>query len=74
MELLTMWTIYDHPIDFPNGFVAREWVIPKDGPPRPVGKPITADSLDLVRAALPPDLYCLGRSDPDDSVIVETWI
>jgi hypothetical protein len=71
-DALPMWTIYDHPLDFPDVFVARRVEVTGDGP-IPGEEIYTGDSLDEVRAQLPPGLVCFTRHPHDDPVIVETW-
>lgn len=73
---LTMWTVYDHPTDYPDCYVARQWIIPGGGEPSPTDQIITSPALDLVRAELQQKrrLRCIGRHVDDDPKIVETWI
>lgn len=76
MPLLTTWTIYDHPADFPGCYVAREWAIVGGGQIMATGSLIQSDDVETIRQSLLVDmgLTCLGRSDEDDPTIVETWI
>ena len=69
---LSIWTIYDHPSDFPDGYALREWVI-DEGANHP-GEAIFTTTLEDARLCLPPGLYCLPRDRDDDSTIVENWI
>lgn len=70
---LEMWTVYDHPLDYPDGFVARKSI---------VGASMTtitremfeADTLDELRALLPAGLYRIHRYEQDDPMIVEVWL
>src|SRR5262245_23548999 len=72
-EILSIWTIYRHPRDFPEHFVVRAHVISKLGTfPRPVG--CLCESLDEARRTLPPGLTCLHRHEYDDPVIAESWL
>jgi hypothetical protein len=69
---LSMWTIYDRPKDYPDGYVARRHEASKGG------TVATADTLvgDLakLRAIFQrAGLFCITRSEEDDPVIVETW-
>jgi len=41
---------------------------------KPTTNVIVADTLEEVRALLPPGLICMPRDVADDGVIVETWI
>lgn len=75
-DVLQMWTVYDHPTDYPHDFVARRWDVGGGGGGEPVKTDIvmTAKFLDDLRDMLPPGLYCLPRLDDDDPKIVETWL
>jgi len=73
---LELWTIYDHPTDFPNHFVARRWVVNK-AYGHATQDHILADTLAELRAALRihrPWLYRLPRQPDDDKKIVEVWL
>lgn len=66
---MDIWTIYDHPTDYPTGFIARRFDTDK-----PTGDIITGklSSLRLYFADL--GLVCMARDPSDDPVIVETWM
>jgi hypothetical protein len=71
---LTMWTVYDHPDDYPDGFCARMHTVGKGvtATPYMMGAGPRPDELrEVFRAA---GLHCIARQDNDDSVIVETWL
>lgn len=72
---LSMWTIYDHPDDCPLCFIARRWLI-VSGNPDPVhtDEILMADTLDELRAKLPPGLACFSRDPTDPASVVETWL
>lgn len=72
--VLTQYTIYERPHDYPDSFVVREWHIVR-GRTTPVAGGVLAvvDTLGDARAAVPDGLYNLGRQPGDDSVIVEVW-
>ena len=72
-EELIFWTIYDHPKDFPHGYVARPWRVARDGA-TPLPQAVYGYTEAEVRRRLPPGLSCLGRSEVDDPVILETWL
>lgn len=73
-DRLHIWTIYDHPIDWPPGFVAREWVI-LGGGTRATGTIMHAGALVTLQAALTKaGLVRLGRDPRDDAGIVESWV
>jgi hypothetical protein len=66
---MDIWTVYDHPSDFPDLWVARRFTL--DQPTRDVRTSVTLDGL---RALLPPGLVCIARHPQDDPRIVECWI
>lgn len=69
---LALWTVYDHPSDFPGNYVARLFILDK-----PTPYVLIADTLDELRAALLnayPDLMCMCRHAYDDPNIVEVWL
>jgi hypothetical protein len=72
-DILTGWTIYDHPRDYPDCFVARKWLAQRGGVVATT-EMFTADTLDELRALLPPGLTCLARLPGDEPQIVEVWI
>jgi len=68
-ELMT-WTVYDHPIDFPDFFVARQF---KNL--RPTKNIIMSKSLtNLQRVLIHKGFGKISRSGEDDPVIVEVWL
>lgn len=73
-EPLLMWTIYDHPKDFPKSFVARPFSISCGGPPRPMQFHVEGTLEQLRQSFEAIGLTCLARSPDDDPVIVETWL
>lgn len=70
---LSMWVIYDHPKDYPNSFVMREWII-EGGGYKPTGQWIVKDTIEECRAQLPNGAINLGRYPEDDPVIAEVWV
>lgn len=72
---LSMWTVYDHPSDYPEKFVARRFDVDKDGA-RPSASIIVAPDLETLRGILLCEmrLTCLTRNEGDDPCIVETWL
>ncbi|WP_155831239.1 hypothetical protein [Hyphomicrobium sp. 802] len=71
--LQPMWTIYERPTDYPNGFIARLFV---HGPGifGPSLETVKGATLQEVRAGLPKGLFCMPRFPEDDPKIVEVWI
>jgi len=74
--IMTMWTIYAAPADFPDvPYVVRGWAVgPGFGEVTATGAIGFADTLDQARGCLPPGLACIQPSPEDDPVIVETWL
>ncbi len=55
--MITMWTVYDKPSDFPDQFVARKFII--GSTVSATSEHVTGDTLDEVRAKIP------GGAGPD---------
>lgn len=71
MDDLVQFTIYDHPRDYPTGYVVRRWII---RPRNAVADAATFHrTLDRAREAIPPGLVRIMRAPDDDPCIVETW-
>jgi len=70
---LTIWTIYRNPLDFPDGFVTRPWLVGRGGVTR-AGMAQVAGTLEDARAQVPPGLYRQERAPDDDPNIVESWL
>ena len=69
-----MWTIYDHPTDYPKDFVARKWEIYSTGA-RATSDLLRSDDLATLRGLLDQQNLCMiHRSPDDDPTIVETWL
>jgi hypothetical protein len=67
--VLSIWTIYKRPADFPQGFIARRFELDK-----PTSDTRTAFTIDEIRSLIPPGLYRIPRHANDDPCIVEVWI
>lgn len=75
MVELHLWTVYDHPRDMPDSFVARRYSIEADGLPRADQLALSAPDLATIRTTLAAaGLACLPRAPDDDPVILETWL
>lgn len=73
---LSMWTIYDHPDDYPEGYVVRRWIVGRKGQTL-AGDAYFGETLDAVRWFLGqhyPGMVRFARSPGDDDKIVETWL
>lgn len=70
---LLIWTIYDHPADYPDFYVARPTIIrPKTSGHLPMH--LLAKDLDTLRTMLPDGLTRLPRQPTDDPSVVEVWV
>jgi len=73
--MLRLWTIYKHPKDFPDSYVARQFEVTPDQGARPTASIVIASSLEFLREQMMDmGLVKLARSPEDDPVIVETWL
>lgn len=73
MELF-VYTIYDHPKDYPDHFVVRRKKI-ANGFPETDGSFLKfAETLDLARLHIPAGLYRMERDVSDYPSIVESYI
>ena len=73
---LVMWTVYKHPKDYPDEYVARKFVITEDFY-EPSNESISSRSLRDVRNVLRSlyrGLIQLKRSPDDEPHIVEVWL
>lgn len=67
--LLNIWTVYDHPKDHPQGYIARCFELDQ-----PTNVTI-AGELDTIRECFERcGLICMPRAPSDDPVIMETWV
>jgi hypothetical protein len=65
---LSLWTIYDRPADYPDGFLARRFE--NDQP----SDDVLVGTLEALRRYfLERGLVCVTADPEDDPVIVETW-
>ena len=69
VRTMPMITIYDHPTDYPDSFVARVWDCNT-----PTHLIALADTLEAIRATIPPNMTCLPHMEGDDPCIVEVWL
>jgi hypothetical protein len=76
---VSLWTIYDHPDDYPESFVARRFEVtaPDDWP---ATAEATADVIESASLAplregmVERGLTVIPRSPEDQSNIVESWL
>ena len=72
--VMTTWTIYERPDDYPNGYVVRGFEILSDGTVEPQPRPRFFTTLDEARAWIPDGCICAPRLEVDAPSIVETWL
>jgi hypothetical protein len=72
---LAMWTVYDHPHDYPEHYVARLWIADRDGV-HTTASLLLSGELQTLRHVLEIDMHliCLTRNELDDPKIIETWL
>lgn len=71
---LPMWTVYNHPRDFPSQFVARKHFVGAAGT-RATTEILKADDIASLRQMLAVQrLVPIQRDPSDDPVIMETWL
>ena len=73
---MSIWTVYDHPLDFPHGFIARRWEIRRGaGEPAWTEDVMRAYELEpLQEQLMDMGLSRLGRNEGDEPQIVECWL
>jgi len=72
---LSMWTIYDHPTDYPDNFIAREWIIGREPAAISITDNVIIGSLENIRMRLQAKgLMRLRRDRNDDEKIIESWL
>lgn len=71
---LSIWTVYERPLDYPDCYVARRHQI-EAGYSVATPEAILSDTLEPLRGRmLEMGLTCLPRQEGDDPHIVESWI
>jgi hypothetical protein len=71
---LPMWTVYDHPGDFPDCYVARKFMAFAHGAVA-TDDIIACEDLTAIREVLAvKGLTPLMRNHDDDPKIIETWV
>jgi hypothetical protein len=72
---MNLWTVYDHPTDYPNSFVARRGIVSEGGEFKQTDDVIVSNSLDEIRTQLRGrGLAYLPRNPKDEPQIVEVWL
>lgn len=71
---LSMWTVYDHPDDFPRMFIARRYEVTALQIKTTVDA-LASEDLESIRKHLRRlGLTVVGRYEDDDPKTLETWI
>lgn len=72
--VLSVWTIYERPRDYPDGYIARRHEV--GGGPRPLatGDTVTGGLEEIRRVFWGVGLAKLSRSPDDEPQIVESWV
>ena len=73
-DAISLYVIYDHPSDYPDHYVVREWRVPPGGPVQVNQDCWLAGSLELAREFVPGGHCNIGRQEEDDPKIAEVWI
>jgi hypothetical protein len=74
-RFISQWCVYEHPRDYPTKYVMRRWDIYEGDQTLYATDDVTiADTLELIRATVPPGLHRLPRFAEDDACIVEVWM
>ena len=70
---LDMFSIYDHPLDYPDKWAVRRWIISTKGGEKSAELGL-ADSLEEARSLVPQGKVRVPRFAEDDPKIVEVWL
>jgi hypothetical protein len=68
-DALVTWAVYYNPTDQPGKYVARKFI-----GETPTHECAVGETLEAVRAAIPPWMVCLARHEDDPANVVEAWI
>lgn len=74
MDAITLWTIYEKPLDYPDSFVLRRWRVLGDNRIVPDEGCFLTKTLEGARELIPQGLCNIGRYPCDDPAILEVWI
>jgi hypothetical protein len=70
---ITQYAIYDHPPDYPDSFVVREWYVSGEGVE--AGPARTATTLEEARALLPDGVTKIADHNIEDPAnLIEVWM
>ena len=71
---LTIWTIFDKPKDFPEGYIARRFEVSEGGRTLATRDTLTGKLEDIRMALEKAGLMKMAREDGDEPQIVENWV
>jgi hypothetical protein len=73
---MELWTVYDHPTDYPDEFVARLWIVKFNNTVEATQTVITDSTLEGLRTKLQanPNLVSIKRYLEDEPQIIEVWL
>lgn len=72
--VLSMWTIYDHPLDYPDVFIARRWEAGAVGVQHTTDTIVSHDVKILRDVFIHAGLTKVMRHESDDLNIMEVWL
>jgi hypothetical protein len=74
-QVMSVWTVYDHPVDRPDCYVARRFLIVGKSEPIATPDALRSHYLSALRTEmLRRRLARIPRDPHDDPVIIESWI
>ena len=70
---LAIWTIYDRPRDYPDGFIARLHEV-ADGETKATDTTLTGELEEIRKMLWRAGMMKLTRDEQDEPPIVESWV
>jgi hypothetical protein len=71
-EVVRQYAIYEHPLDYPEGYVVREWLITAGKVEAGEGK--QAPTLEEAHKLLPDGVSQIQNPGETDEKIIEVWM
>ena len=72
-KVLTFVAIYEKPADYPDGYIARVWIV-LQGVSIPTEWEERRDTYEEIQGIMPDFLQNIGRMPNDDPCVKEVWI
>jgi hypothetical protein len=72
--LISVWVVYNKPIDYPSSFVVRRIIVDSSGELLAEKECVLAEDLASARKCIPSGLAHLLPLPDDDPVIAEYWL